>query len=42
MAVRDKTCTAQGCTVPATWCHAHHVIPWSRGGKIRITRRHRQ
>ena len=32
MAVRDKTCTAEGCQIPAAWCHAHHVIPWSRGG----------
>ncbi len=36
MAVRDKTCTAEGCTVPASWCHAHHVIPWSRGGKTSV------
>jgi hypothetical protein len=21
-----------GCTVPASWCQAHHVIPWADGG----------
>ncbi len=34
MAVRDRQCTADGCTVPAAWCEAHHwKQPWSRGGK---------
>ncbi|WP_181009909.1 HNH endonuclease signature motif containing protein [Ornithinimicrobium sufpigmenti] len=33
LAVRDKGCTIPGCTVPATWCDAHHVIPWARGGR---------
>lgn len=33
MAVRDKQCRADGCTVPAAWCEAHHLEnPWSRGG----------
>ena len=32
LAVRDKGCTIPGCTVPATWCDSHHVIPWARGG----------
>ena len=30
---RDKTCTAVGCDWPAWMCHAHHDIPWSRGGR---------
>ena len=29
MIARDKTCTAEGCTIPAAWCHAHHRVPWS-------------
>jgi hypothetical protein len=29
---RDKSCTATGCTIPAAWCHAHHRVPWSKGG----------
>jgi hypothetical protein len=33
LAVRDRGCTIPGCTVPATWCDAHHVIPWSHGGR---------
>jgi hypothetical protein len=33
MAVRDKRCRAEGCTVPAAWCEAHHSkTPWARGG----------
>ena len=30
---RDKGCSFTGCTVPATWCDAHHVVPWHRGGR---------
>ncbi len=30
--LRDKTCTAVGCTMPAEFCEAHHTVPWSRGG----------
>ncbi|MFK5632960.1 MULTISPECIES: DUF222 domain-containing protein [unclassified Ornithinimicrobium] len=33
LAVRDRGCTIPGCTVPATWCDAHHVVPWSHGGR---------
>ncbi|MEZ0580404.1 DUF222 domain-containing protein [Nocardioides sp. MH1] len=32
MALRDKTCRAEGCTIPATWTEAHHLRPWSQGG----------
>ena len=33
MAVRDGTCRAEGCDIPADWCEAHHLErPWSRGG----------
>jgi hypothetical protein len=29
-----RTCRASGCTVPATWCEAHHFRqPWQPGGK---------
>ena len=30
--VRDQGCTAEGCSVPAAWCDAHHRVPWSAGG----------
>ncbi len=36
MAARDKTCTAEGCTIPASWCHAHHRVPWSAGGRTSV------
>ncbi|RHW26051.1 HNH endonuclease [Nocardioides immobilis] len=36
MALRDKTCRGEGCTVPAPWCEAHHLKPWSQGGKTDI------
>jgi Domain of unknown function (DUF222) len=33
LAIEHPTCRAQGCTVPATWCEAHHGNnPWSQGG----------
>ena len=34
MEIREKTCTADGCSIPAAWCEAHHFKqPWPRGGK---------
>jgi hypothetical protein len=34
LAVRDVTCRAEGCTIPAAWCEAHHdAAPWSQGGR---------
>ena len=34
LAVRDKECTVDGCSIPAAWCEAHHWRqPWSRGGR---------
>jgi hypothetical protein len=33
---RDKTCRADGCDIPANWCHVHHLTPWSRGGRTSI------
>jgi Domain of unknown function (DUF222)/HNH endonuclease len=32
MALRDRTCRADGCDIPATWTEAHHLTPWSGGG----------
>ena len=32
--LRDQHCRAEGCTIPATWCEAHHLgTPWSQGGR---------
>lgn len=33
MLVRDRTCVAEGCSIPGTWCEAHHWLEWSRGGR---------
>lgn len=32
LGLRDGGCTAAGCDVPPGLCHAHHDVPWSRGG----------
>ncbi|HEX2896286.1 MAG TPA: DUF222 domain-containing protein [Marmoricola sp.] len=31
--IRDQRCRTEGCTVPATWCEAHHLRPWAVGGR---------
>ncbi len=33
---QHRTCTAEGCEVPAAWCHAHHKQPWSAGGRTSV------
>ncbi|WP_309109428.1 DUF222 domain-containing protein [Zhihengliuella sp.] len=37
LTIRDRGCTFPGCTVPATWCEAHHVIPWHQGGATDVS-----
>lgn len=32
LAIRDGGCTIPGCSVPATWCDAHHIVHWLHGG----------
>ena len=32
LTARDLGCAFPGCTIPATWCEAHHIDYWSRGG----------
>ena len=34
--LRDRTCRARGCTIPATWCEAHHLKPWALGGETNL------
>jgi len=37
MAIRDRTCRAEGCDVPAAWCEAHHAnAPWTAGGNTNL------
>ncbi|WP_240617098.1 HNH endonuclease signature motif containing protein [Nocardioides speluncae] len=35
--LRDQQCRGENCSVPAQWCEAHHLSPWSRGGKTNLT-----
>ena len=35
--IRDRTCRAEGCDVPGTWCEAHHLHPWHTGGRTDLT-----
>ncbi|KUM37031.1 HNH endonuclease signature motif containing protein, partial [Arthrobacter sp. EPSL27] len=32
LTARDLGCAFPACTIPATWCEAHHITYWSRGG----------
>ena len=36
LAARDQGCTFPGCETPPGWCDAHHIVPWSMGGKTDI------
>ncbi|NGN92459.1 DUF222 domain-containing protein, partial [Nocardioides sp. KC13] len=31
--LRDKCCQAEDCDAPAAWTEAHHLKPWSEGGR---------
>ena len=31
--LRDQGCQAEDCDAPAAWTEAHHLKPWSQGGK---------
>ena len=34
LAIQQRTCRAEGCQVPSTWCEAHHAgQPWACGGR---------
>ena len=34
LAITQPSCRADGCTVPSTWCEAHHAgQPWACGGR---------
>ena len=33
LCLRDGGCSFPGCTTPAHWCDAHHLIHWADGGR---------
>jgi hypothetical protein len=33
LAARDGGCLFPGCDRPPSWCEAHHIMPWSHGGR---------
>jgi hypothetical protein len=33
LAARDGGCRFPGCERPPSWCEAHHIVPWSHGGR---------
>lgn len=37
LVARDKGCAFPDCSIPATWCEAHHIVPWAKGGTTNIT-----
>ncbi|MGN6300650.1 MAG: DUF222 domain-containing protein [Angustibacter sp.] len=36
LAERDRGCTWEHCTAPASWCEAHHLTPWQAGGHTTV------
>ncbi|HKS00845.1 MAG TPA: HNH endonuclease, partial [Arthrobacter sp.] len=32
LTARDQGCAFPNCTIPASWCEAHHITYWSQGG----------
>ncbi|MEV7648149.1 DUF222 domain-containing protein [Arthrobacter sp. NPDC089319] len=34
--IRDKGCAFPGCTMPAVWTEAHHIVPWWAGGRTDV------
>lgn len=37
LVARDKGCAFPDCTIPATWCEAHHIVPWATGGNTSLS-----
>ena len=34
--LRDRGCAFPGCTRPPSWCDAHHIVHWIRGGSTSL------
>lgn len=37
LVLRDQHCRHPGCDRPASWCDAHHVVHWLRGGETKLS-----
>ena len=37
LAARDGGCRFPGCDRPPSWCEAHHIVEWSRGGRTDLS-----
>ncbi len=37
LGIEQHGCTAEGCDWPPGLCHAHHAVPWSKGGATSLT-----
>jgi len=35
--IRDGGCVEPGCTAPAQWCDAHHIVHWTHHGTTELT-----
>jgi hypothetical protein len=36
LTIRDRGCITDGCDRPASWCQAHHDLPWADGGQTDV------
>lgn len=36
LVARDQGCSFPGCSIPAQWTDAHHVVHWARGGSTSL------
>ena len=36
LATQTHNCTIEGCSIPASWCDAHHIHHWVDGGETKI------
>lgn len=37
LGLTHKSCAAEGCERPYSWCELHHTIPWARGGSTALS-----
>jgi hypothetical protein len=36
LVLRDEHCQFPGCRAPASWCDAHHLVWWTKGGETNL------